>query len=254
MPSTSKRSGLAATFSASCTLTARPSCTATMPQHSLGKSRLACATMRSSSSGAISISPRGYRPAAARYSVLIAGRSSSSLRESPASDSLNSRMPFPRDLPTSGSFFGPSTIRAMARMTMSSIGPTLGMRSPGRSGERCGPDATPRREAAAPRRSPPDRGVEVLDLLDALGVDAARQVLPAVVADDEDDVALVELARDPHRDRGDRPRRDAREQALVVEQPARPDDGVAVGDEDLPVEEAEVDDRRDEAVVERAQA
>ena len=31
--------------------------------------------------------------------------------------------------PTSGSFFGPSTMRAMARMTTSSRGPTLGMRS-----------------------------------------------------------------------------------------------------------------------------
>ncbi len=36
-------------------------------------------------------------------------------------------MPFPSDLPTSGSFFGPSTIRAMARMTMSSMGPTFGI-------------------------------------------------------------------------------------------------------------------------------
>src|SRR5689334_7661224 len=57
-PSTSKRSGLAAMLRASCTLTARPSRTAIMPQHSLGKSRFACATMRSTSSGAISTSPR----------------------------------------------------------------------------------------------------------------------------------------------------------------------------------------------------
>ena len=34
----------------------------------------------------------------------------------------------------------------------------------------------------------------------------------------------------------------------------RPDDRVVVGDEDLPVQQREVDDRRDEAVVERAQA
>ena len=54
--------------------------------------------------------------------------------------------------------------------------------------------------------------------------------------------------------RRDRARRDAREQALLVEQLARPDDRVAVRDEDLPVEQREVDDRRDEAVVERAQA
>src|SRR4051794_25729935 len=59
-PSTSKRSGLAARFSASCTLTATPSLTAIMPQHSFGKSRRAWATMRSMSSGAIS-TPRGYR-------------------------------------------------------------------------------------------------------------------------------------------------------------------------------------------------
>src|SRR5689334_20470829 len=63
-PSTSKRSGLAAMFSASCTLTATPSRTAIMPQHSLGKSRRAWATMRSMSSGAIS-TPRDYWPRAA---------------------------------------------------------------------------------------------------------------------------------------------------------------------------------------------
>src|SRR3954466_10418758 len=61
-PSTSKRSGLRAVFSASCTDTARPSRTAIMPQHSLGKSRRAWATMRSTSSGAMS-TPRGYRQA-----------------------------------------------------------------------------------------------------------------------------------------------------------------------------------------------
>jgi hypothetical protein len=44
------------------------------------------------------------------------------------------------------------------------------------------------------------------------------------------------------------------EDALLVEQPARPHDRVVVGDEDLPVQQREVDDRRDEAVVERAQA
>src|SRR4051794_32787910 len=60
-PSTSKRSGLRAVFSASWTDTARPSRTAIMPQHSLGKSRRAWATMWSTSSGAMS-TPRGYRP------------------------------------------------------------------------------------------------------------------------------------------------------------------------------------------------
>src|SRR3954471_17655258 len=60
-PSTSKRSGLRAVFSASWTDTARPSRTPIMPQHSLGKSRRAWATIRSTSSGAMS-TPRGYRP------------------------------------------------------------------------------------------------------------------------------------------------------------------------------------------------
>src|ERR1700761_874651 len=40
---------------------------------------------------------------------------------------LNSLMPLPSDLPSSGSFFGPKTIRAMISTTMISIGPTLGM-------------------------------------------------------------------------------------------------------------------------------
>src|SRR5512132_245618 len=62
------------------------------------------------------------------YSVFRAGRSSSSSRsDSPLSDSLNSRIPLPIERPTSGSFFGPRTMSAMARMTTSSRGPTLGM-------------------------------------------------------------------------------------------------------------------------------
>src|ERR1035437_8108936 len=108
-----------------------------------------------------------------------------------------------------------------------------------------------------PRRSsdlPPDRRLEVLDLVDLQRVDAAREVLPAVVADHEHDVALVELARDAHRDARDRATGDAREQALLVEQPARPHERVAVGHEDLAVQQREVDDRRDEAILERAQA
>src|SRR5688500_12900853 len=85
-PSTSKRSGLAARFSASCTLTARPSCTATMPQHSLGKSRRAWATMRSSSSAAISISPEGIdrRFAGGRAGPLLLGLDRGSLVVVPA--------------------------------------------------------------------------------------------------------------------------------------------------------------------------
>ena len=93
-------------------------------------------------------------------------------------------------------------------------------------------------QSAATAPLPPDGRVEVLDLVDRQRVDAAGQVLPAVVADDEDDVALVHLAGDAHRDRGDRAGRDAGEQALLVEQLARPHDRVAVGDEDLAVEQA----------------
>src|ERR1700692_2394182 len=105
-----------------------------------------------------------------------------------------------------------------------------------------------------PAGLPPDGRVEILDLVDRQRVDAARQVLPAVIGDEEHDVALVQLARDPHGDARDRATGDAREDALLVEQPAGPDDRVAVGDEDLAVEQRDVDDRRDEAVFERAQA
>src|SRR3954471_16710807 len=187
----------------------------------------------------------------AHYSVFRAGRSSSSSRsDSPLSDSLNSRIPFPMERPTSGSFFGPRTIRAMARMTTSSSGPTLGMSPAYRAGA---PGTTPRYQRAVGRGLPPDGGVQVLDLFDGARVDAAGEVLPAVVADDEDDVALVHLVGDPHRDRRDRAARDAGEDALLVEQLARPHHGVVVGHEDLAVQQRQVDDRRDEAVVEGAQ-
>src|SRR6266571_1566284 len=118
-------------------------------------------------------------------------------------------MPLPTARPASGSFLGPST-------TISSSGPTWkGI-------------------------SPPHRGVEVLHLVHRQRVDAAGEVLPAVVGHDEDDVALVELAGDPHRHRRDGPGRNAGEDALVVEQLAGPDDRVAVGDEDLAVQDRDV--------------
>src|SRR2546421_312541 len=101
---------------------------------------------------------------------------------------------------------------------------------------------------------PPNGGVQVRDLVDREGVDPGGEVLPAVVADHEDDVALVELAGDAHRDRGDRARGDPGEQALLLEQLAGPDDRVPVGDEDLPVEQSQIDYRRDEPVVHRAKA
>src|SRR5688572_6187683 len=255
IPSTSKRNGLAAVFSASCTETARPSRVATRPQHSFGASRRACAITRSSRSRAMTTDGRSGRA----YSARRAGRSSSSSRRrSPLMDSLNSRRPLPTERPTSGSFLGPRTMSAIARTTTSSMGPMLGMwgvlfyrwvewefTSPYARARRS--DAQPALRDAAPL--PPDRGLEVLHLVHRQRVDAARQVLPAVVADDEDDVALVHLAGDPDRHTGDRARRDAREQALLVEQLARPDHGVAVGHEDLAIQQAEVDDRRDEPVV-----
>src|SRR5947207_10220024 len=81
------------------------------------------------------------------------------------------------------------------------------------------------REMSTP--SPPDGRVQVLDLLQRQRVDAAGEVLPAVVGDHEHDVALVQLSRDAHGDAGDRAAGDAREDALLVEQLARPEDGVA---------------------------
>src|ERR1700753_787490 len=111
---------------------------------------------------------------------------------------------------------------------------------------------TPR--CAAPgalSRLPPDGGVEVLDLLEGLGVDAGGEVLPAVVGDQEDDVAGVELTGDAGGDAGDRA---AGEDALLLEELLRPDDRVAVGDHDFAVEKGDVDDRRDEAVIEGAEA
>src|SRR5215210_5672577 len=205
-----------------------------MPQHSFGASAFAWAMICSSRSRVICT----QRGAVVRSAGRAEGSpsSSSSRALSPLTESLNSRMPLPSARPASGSRFGPRTIRAIARTRMSSMGPTLkGMFS------------------SLPGDSPPHGGVEVLDLLDRTSVDPRGQVFPPVVADDEDDVALVELPGDAHGDRGDGPRGHAGEDPLLVEQAPRPDDRVVVRDEDLPVEQPEVDDRRDEAVVERAQ-
>src|SRR3712207_4025292 len=110
-------------------------------------------------------------------------------------------MPLPSERPKSGSFFGPSTIRAMTRMIMSSGRPML---------------------KGMVRFLPPDGGVKVCDFVNGLGVDPAREVFPAVVADDEDDVALVQLVGDAHGDLRDRPAGDAREDPFLVEQLPRP--------------------------------
>src|SRR5664280_3394787 len=71
------------------------------------------------------------------------------------------------------------------------------------------------RRLCAPRL-PPHGGVEVRDLVDGQRVDAAREVLPAVVADDEHDVALVELAGDPDSDARDRAAGDAGEDPCLL--------------------------------------
>src|SRR4051812_17852088 len=217
--STSKRSGLCAWFSIRKTRSERPLRPASSPQTSSGACSRAWATISSMCSGANSIAPRRYFEAS-----MVVGSSSSSSGWSPLSESLNSRIPFPSERPTSGSFFGPSTMSAMARTMTSSMGPTLGIRPPTYSQQ-------------MKLRLPPQRRLERLDLLDRLGVQAAREILPAVVGDDEDDVALVELPGDAVCDARDRARRDAGEDALLVEQLARPDDRVAAGDEDLPVQQ-----------------
>src|SRR3954464_1592156 len=93
-------------------------------------------------------------------------------------------------------------------------------------------------KGAVRRRLPPNCGIEVFDLLDRLGVDAGREVLPAVVGNQEDNVAAVALAGDAGGDARERPRGGAGEDALLVEQLARPDERVAVGDDDLAIEQS----------------
>src|SRR4051794_6516006 len=78
--------------------------------------------------------------------------------------------------------------------------------------------------AAVITRSPPQGGLELLELFDGLRVQARGKIFPTVVGHDEDDVALVHLAGDAVRHARDRARRDAREDALLLEQLARPDD------------------------------
>ena len=91
-----------------------------MPQHSFGASARACSTTSSRSCREIR---RATWPGGG------AGRRRPRRRRrrrlSPLIDSLNSRMPVPSDLPTSGSFLGPITSRAITRTMTSSIGPML---------------------------------------------------------------------------------------------------------------------------------
>src|ERR1044072_8459897 len=78
------------------------------------------------------------------------------------------------------------------------------------------PARTKSQGKAAPRPTrglPPDGGVQVLYLVDRLRVDAGGEVLPAVVGDQEDDVAALELLGDAHGDARDRAGGDAGEDA-----------------------------------------
>src|SRR5690349_234957 len=62
----------------------------------------------------------------------------------------------------------------------------------------------PGRRAQARHDSPPDGGVQVLDLFHRAGVNPGGEVLGSVVGHDEHDVALVQLVGDPDRDPCDR--------------------------------------------------
>src|SRR2546423_14632360 len=108
------------------------------------------------------------------------------------------------------------------------------------------PRTRPTRTSALPER----RLLEaLLELLDRLRVDARAEVLPAVVGHDEHDVALVELGRHAVRHARDRAARDSHEEPLLLEQLLGPDHRIEIRHEDLPVEQREVDDWGDEAVV-----
>src|SRR5207237_8911735 len=115
---------------------------------------------------------------------------------------------------------------------------------------KAGARARARRAGDRPRVPEGSRVERVLELLERPRADARAQVLPAVVGDDEDHVALLELVLGANRDRGDGTRRDTDEQPLVGEQPLGPDHGVAVRDEDLSIQQRQVEDWRDVAVVE----
>ena len=108
--------------------TAWPSRLPTMPQHSLGASSRAWATIWSSSERAIRIRRRtlaGRSGALGSDALSEVISSSSSSLELPLMASLNSRIPLPIDLPTSGKRFGPRMTRAMTSTITSSSGPTL---------------------------------------------------------------------------------------------------------------------------------
>src|SRR4051794_32378264 len=232
--STSKRSGLCAAFSMRKTRTERPSRPARSPQHSSGATSRACVTISSMCSGANS-TPRSLFRRVDRGDVVVlvvAGLAAQGLFE--LAHAFAQR---PADL---RELLGPEDDQCDGKdydeLHGSDIGHVSGSLIRG-SG-----------------LLPPQRGFQSLNLFYRLGVDTTGQVLPPVVGDDEHHIALVHLARDAVRDAGDRTAGDAGEDALLVEQLAGPDDRVGVRDEDLPVQQGDVDDRRDVAVVQRAQA
>src|SRR5215203_2555768 len=94
-----------------------------MPQHSFGASARAWATISSSIERAIRIRRTPAQVRSDAFSEVIS--SSSSSLEWPLIASLNSRIPLPIDLPTSGRRFGPRMTRAMTSTITSSSGPTL---------------------------------------------------------------------------------------------------------------------------------
>src|SRR5204862_7599110 len=104
-----------------------------------------------------------------------------------------------------------------------------------RPGSRCARAGRFRRAARVEPAGalPPNGRVDALALFDRLRPQAGRHVLVATVGDDEDDVPLVQLARDPGGDRRDCARRDAREDPLLEEQLPCPVDAVPVRNEDL---------------------
>ena len=79
------------------------------------------------------------------------------------------------------------------------------------------------------------------------------QVLPAGVGEDHDDVALVEPLRELEAGVQHGAGTDAAEDAFALHHQPRRAKRVAAAHEDLAVEEAEVEDRRDEAVGEALQ-
>src|SRR6188472_2821002 len=89
---------------------------------------------------------------------------------------------------------------------------------------------------ALPERGPLERPIG-LELFERLRIDTRGEVLPAAVGEDRDHVPAVDLRCHAVRDRSHCAARDAGEDSLLLDQLLRPNDCVAVGDEDLSVEQ-----------------